>query len=297
MRLALVILSHAQDKYLPSMLDAINSFDEKPSRVMIMLDRPGIKEHIITKRCLSKYPDIELHVNSDLPAYAGRPQMLCGEEYFLSGYMRNIAIGMIDWENTDGVIFIDGDCIPERGLISGHAEALKYGGLSVGKRCERKWLWNDQREMKDDSLIPIFGKEPMSVTNEWFIVDSGVVWTCNVGLSKNAVMRLSWLNHHLYGRYEVFSTDFCGTWGGEDGFLGMECFYTGIPIYTVSHGAKHIRHQDHERPLRKYDHMTFMDYLEWKREELIYLIGVNGGNTVVGFRPKNEIKNMHSKKV
>jgi hypothetical protein len=75
----------------------------------------------------------------------------------------------------------------------------------------------------------------------------------------------------------VFHPDFCGRWGGEDGFLGMECFYGGIPIRTTPimdmEGVSHI---EQPRPSNRYDHQAFVDFLEVKRRELIFLLNAAG---------------------
>jgi hypothetical protein len=73
----------------------------------------------------------------------------------------------------------------------------------------------------------------------------------------------------------VFSTEFLGTWGGEDGFVGMECYYSGIPTYALPNGENGIIHQPHIRPLNKYDHPTFIPYLEAMREDLLTRMHLN----------------------
>ena len=107
-------------------------------------------------------------------------------------------------------------------------------------------------------------------------MDPGVVWTCNKGINRKAIELMTSTNKTLYGRDELCSSDFCGTWGGEDGFIGLEALYLDISVITVCAPDAGVRHNEHPRPLDKYDHETFVAYLEEKREELMYLMKANG---------------------
>jgi hypothetical protein len=149
--------------------------------------------------------------------------------------------------------------------------------VSVGKRKEAMFNWKDQRETGDPTCNIFFDK-PTEVLHEVMFVDSGVVWTCNFGLNKAALTALKQLNNTLYGRAETFSSDFLGTWGGEDGFIGLECFYSGIDVIALGKGDNGIRHKYHERYKAKYDHIKFVMFLEGRREELLYLLDLYGKN-------------------
>jgi hypothetical protein len=147
--------------------------------------------------------------------------------------------------------------------------------VTVGRRCEAKYGWHDQREKDAVYPIPIFDRQER-ITREPFFVDSGVLWTCNMGINMKALDRIRTANKFLYGRDELCSSDFCGTWGGEDGFLGLEALYLDIVVLPVCGKDAGVRHVEHDRPLDKYDHDTFIAYLEEKREELMYIMRAHG---------------------
>ena len=68
------------------------------------------------------------------------------------------------------------------------------------------------------------------------------------------------LNKKYFGRAEVFSNEFTGTWGGEDSFIGIQAHMCKIFITVVTNEKSGIRHIDHERPLNKYED-SFDEYL------------------------------------
>ena len=280
MNVLLAIPAKNQNQYIADMVEAIEAQAVKPCHVLYMPDRPTGKDLVEARKLVGNNPLVELCPVSKRPEYVGRPQMNFGEDWFLTGHVRNEAIRYMDAHpEIDAVVFIDGDCIPEKELIKAHAELLDSDRpvVTVGQRKESLHQWEDQR-CKDFSFIKIFNDEPSVVENEAWFVDSGVVWTCNFGMNRKAVDALRELNNTLYGRNETFSSDFLGTWGGEDGFIGLECFYSGIDVIALGKGNNGIRHKYHERHQAKYDHIKFVMFLEGRREELLYLLDLYGKN-------------------
>ena len=281
MNVLLAIPSRNQNQYLAEQIEAVKSQTVLPCRVLYMADRPTGRERVEAMRIIGDDPLVEYYPITSRPDYVGRPQMTAGEEWFLTGHVRNEAVKyMENHQDIDAVVFIDGDCMPEPDLIKSHAEVLRSNDrpcVSVGKRKEAQFGWDDQRTEKAN-MIELFFDKPTEVEEEAYFVDSGVVWTCNFGMNRNALSSLKHLNKTLYGREEAFSSDFLGTWGGEDGFIGMECFYTKIPVFTLGNGNNGIRHIFHKREKTKYDHLAFINYLEEKRRELMYLLDLYGLN-------------------
>ncbi len=274
MNLLLAIPARGQNKYLAEMKAAINAMSVKPCHVLYMADRPSPKERVEALSILDNDPLIEYYPISSKPAYVGRPKMTYGVEWFLAGHVRNCAVDYVSRNaDIDAVVFIDGDCIPETDLIKAHMESLDRATptVTVGQRKESIHKWRDQRTC-EDSEIHLFKELPTEVCHEPMFVDSGVVWTCNFGMNTAALDKLKTVNRTLYGRDEVFSSDFLGTWGGEDGFIGLECYYTGIPVIALGDGDNGIRHKYHDRPLDKYDPVSFATYLDEQRERLLYLL-------------------------
>jgi hypothetical protein len=202
-----------------------------------------------------------------------------GVQPFCAGHCRDTALSYLDsdWGGYDLAIFTDGDCIPEPGLVESHLAAYAPGRVTVGRRRELKWDMMDQRQVSAIKPIDIFGKEPREVTSEAYFADSGVMWTCNAGITMEAAGKLREINSALYGSATVFHPGFSGRWGGEDGFLGLECFYGGIPVWTApATGNDGVRHIDHPRPLAKYDLVHFHHLLESRRRELVVLMSAAG---------------------
>ena len=287
MKTALVILCKNQGKYASKIAGAVSAQSVMPDRVLVVMDRPDILEKNEVNGAYKDVPGCDILVVGSAPDRIARPQMVPGVPPFCAGHCRNLAIEML--YGYELIIFTDGDCIPEKQMVESHIAAYTEGGVTVGRRLEGKWLFRDQREVYDKRPIPIFFQESRRVTEEKYVADSGVVWTCNFGMSSGAVDTIKKLNAELYGVSAVFHPDFCGRWGGEDGFLGMECLYAGVPIMTtpkMEHDG--VSHIDHPRPTNKYDHVTFLPFLEAKRQELVELMNATGRD-VGEFRPLSSL--------
>lgn len=275
MKTALVILCRNQGKYASRIAEAVKAQSVAPETVFVVMDRPDILERSKVSGAYRDIPGIRMLVVGSAPETISRPPMVPNVSPFCAGHCRNLALEMLD--GYELIIFTDGDCIPESQMVESHIAAYTEGGVTVGRRLEGKWLYRDQREAYGARPIPIFFKESRRVTSERYVADSGVVWTCNFGMSSGAVEAIRKLNEELYGVSAVFHPDFCGRWGGEDGFLGMECLYAGIPIMTtpvMEHDG--VVHLDHPRPADKYDHVSFLPFLEAKRHELVTLMNATG---------------------
>ena len=280
MNLLLAIPARGQNKYLAEMKAAIHAMSVKPCHVLYMADRPTSKESVEARSIIGDDPLIEYYPIYQKPDYVGRPKMTYGVEWFLTGHVRNCAVDYIlKHGDIDAVVFIDGDCIPEPDLIKSHMAVLDCAEpkVSVGKRKEVMYNWQDQRDTAESSC-GIFHDVPTEVLHEAMFVDSGVVWTCNFGMNVSALGYLRQLNATLYGREETFSSEFLGTWGGEDGFIGLECYYTGVPVVALENGNNGIRHKYHLRNDDKYNHTAFIRFLEEHREQLLYLLDLYNMN-------------------
>lgn len=292
MNLLLAIPARGQNKYLAEMKAAIHAMSVKPCHVLYMADRPTSKESVEARSIIGDDTLIEYYPIYQKPDYVGRPKMTYGVDWFLTGHVRNCAVDyIIKHGDIDAVVFIDGDCIPEPDLIKSHMAVLdrKEPKVSVGKRKEAMYNWQDQRDTAESSC-GIFHDVPTEVLYEAMFVDSGVVWTCNFGMNVAALGYLRQLNATLYGREETFSSEFLGTWGGEDGFIGLECYYTGVPVIALENGNNGIRHKYHLRNEDKYNHTAFIQFLEEHREQLLYLLDLYNMNVRdCGYIPREEL--------
>lgn len=263
--LALIIISKNQVKHLEQILFKISGMTVKPDRIYLLQDRDSIDDVNHAKSIISKFKfDNLIHViNNDEPAYIGRPQMNYGEQHFLAGYCRNKCIDLAISDGCSEFIFIDGDCLPEGEIVSGYHKYLKKDNAIVlcGRRNDFQFKYHDQREY--NQYENIFAEDFTIIRQEVAVLDSAVLWSCNIGMNIAAVQRLKCINKTLYGYDEVFSTWFSGTWGGEDGFLGVECFYDDeITLAGLGVQRSGITHIHHERPDKKYAHIQFIKRLK-----------------------------------
>lgn len=292
MRTVLVILNRKQEAYAPRIAESVSRLDPMPDRVLVVLDRPSETECRKTDEAYRDIPGYSMMRVDGEPAVVGRPQMAYGEANFCAGACRDAALEYLG-DSYDLAIFTDGDCMPRHGLVSGHEEAISAAGggiaVTVGRRLELKWGLRDQREASTEFPIRIFKEAPYRVTEEEYFVDSGVVWTCNFGITREAAAAIRDIQGDLYGYRKVFSPDFAGRWGGEDGFVGLLCLYAGIPVWSVPPSdTDGIVHIEHERPLRTYEHAAFLAYMESRRREM-YLLLEARGYELPAFRNHSEI--------
>lgn len=296
-KLLLTVLVYRQRQYAARIAQAIAAQTTKPDAVRVMLDRPEGIDIVEVRKAFASVPGCTVVPVMGTPEYLGRPQTRPGVDQFCAGPLRNRACSYAVAEGFDAVVFIDGDCIPGTDLVKEYAAVLDTESprTAVGKRLEVKHGFRDQRECPDVMPVPIFKDVPARVTEEPFFADSGVVWTCNFGMNAAAIRHISDINSLLFGRSEVFSSDFAGTWGGEDGYLGLQCLYTGAEVYAIPSRDAGVLHIEHPRPLDKYDHSRFLEYQDERRLELLHLLTVHGLGTcghqirtlpdIVGDRP------------
>lgn len=273
MKTALIIPVHNQAKHWSRMIKAIEELSEYPDTVYVMMDRPKKSDFMYVnglckrqgKKC--EYEVIESH---DKPAYMGRPQEN-DDDNFLAGHVRNKAIDLAISEGHEIFIFIDGDCIPEVDIVKDHKKLNSLGipNLSVGRRRDERHNWKDQREV--DNIVKgaqlFTSGNGYVVQNVQLLVSSTIVWTCNVSINIDAINRIKRLNQRYYERAEVFNSEFSGTWGGEDGFLGFQCFYSRIYITMCASDKSGIRHIDHPRPESKYGDVNWDTYFKERMDD------------------------------
>lgn len=237
----------------------------KPDRLYYMLDREPMSVRDEATAVMGRHeckPFSKLMFNDKIPENVCRPQMAPGVDYFLAGYCRNICIREAIAAGCDKLVFIDGDCLPECDIIKGYDEYLSGDRPVVlcGKRDDVGFGYTDQRE--HNKYRNIFRDCFTIVDEEAAVLDSAVLWSCNMGMNKSAVDRIAHINSTLYGYDCVFSPLFSGRWGGEDGFLGVECFYDkDIILAGLGVPRTGITHIHHERPRSLYGHATFIEPL------------------------------------
>lgn len=270
MNTVIIIPIHKQSKNLERIIYGLERQTEKSFRVLFMLDRPAPEE---LSDMVSKINDSDLdavaHIIASVPE--GITNRVGSDDIFLTPYVRNEAINIAKEWKVENFIFIDGDCIPQENLVHAHNYASSQGipVLSVGRRREEKHNWRDQREVdRNLSMLNLFRRDGMVINNLQMLKSSIIVWSCNISMNIAAIKLMEKFNSHYYGKKETFSSQFTGTWGGEDGFLGIEAYYAGIYINMIGDTRAGIKHIDHPRPLSKYGHEEHTRYLALKTKEL-----------------------------
>src|SRR5574343_143701 len=268
MKTALIIPVHKQSQYWTKMLIAIEKLTVKPFCVYVMMDRPSTLEYqTIKKQCDNKSLVNEYKVFSvqDIPEYIGRPNIIPEQSLFLTGHRRNLAIEYAIADGCDSFVFIDGDCIPQEDLIKSHSVShdMKYPVVSVGRRREEKHTYKDQREVVNNLIrYGLFkGDSPQIISTIELFKTSAITWSCNIGFNLKAIKLLKYLNNKYYGMNDVFHSNFLGTWGGEDGFIGIQAYLGGAKVVLLPDMKSGIKHIEHDRPANKYSGESFISYL------------------------------------
>jgi hypothetical protein len=266
---ALIIPIYNQKKYWKRMLSMIERMWVKPSYIYVMLDRQSISDYNYIKTLCDGSDEshrFKVFNMNDVPEFVGRPNHLPEQDLFLTGYRRNQAIDMAIEDGCTSFVFIDGDCLPQPDLIAAHnrANSRNLPNLSVGRRREEKHGWKDQREFSPNlKHLKLFDRVDENVITDFELLKtSAITWSCNMSMNIQAVNRLKNFNQYYYGRPDIFHSDFLGTWGGEDGFIGVEAYYCNIFITVINDKKSGIKHIEHERPINKYSGDAFQIYLE-----------------------------------
>lgn len=264
---ALIIPLYKQNKYWQRMISAIEAQSVLPKFVYVMMDRPSDKEYqeilgICNRTNLKcKYKVFNCQ---DLPDFLGRPTQLPDFDLFLTGFRRNFAIANAIADGCDMFVMIDGDCIPQSNLIKAHVNACSTDMpmLVCGRRCDDKYNGLDQRDL-DPKVAPfkMFSSvNPHPILTYDLHKTCSVVWSCNISMNIKAIERIKKLNEYYFGKSEVFSSQFVGTWGGEDAFLGIQANASMVVIATINDVKSGINHIDHPRPESKYGSNSFFKY-------------------------------------
>lgn len=257
MKTTVIIPIHKQFKYYKKIINGLERQSVLPDMVHVILDRPDPDESI---------DDIETSLNVKIITHDGKDAYIGnkteGQPLFLTPYNRNLGIDTAIEDGCDKFIFIDGDCVPQEKLVESHLRKINYDipVLTCGRRRESKYRWQDRREyMPELTHLELFRKNGTLIRNPELIKKSLIVWSCNIGMNMKTVRMLKKFNKKYYGRNEVFCSEFTGSWGGEDGFLGIEAFYCRVFISTIGEKKAGIEHIDHPRPSEKYtvEHLRY----------------------------------------
>jgi len=269
-KLALLIPIYEQAKHWKLILEGIKSNKLIPSKIYALLDRASDDDfNHITELSNNSDLNIEVVRCPEPPVHLVKRESNEGAPFYV-GFIRNFGIDIALSEGYEQFVFIDGDCIPQSGLFTSHSKKLDCNipVLSIGRRREQQFRWRDQREISPEyTHLSIFRPEGLLINNPDLITSCVIVWSCNIGMNIAHVKLLKKFNEMYYSRSEVFSSDFLGAWGGEDGFLGVQSWFIKSFITTVGDVKGGVQHIDHPRPDKKYT-VNHMQYFQEQLQRL-----------------------------
>ena len=267
MKTALIIPIFNQKKYWLRMLTAIETQSVMPDVVYVMLDRQSDSDYESIKLMCSSsnikgnYKVFNIH---EIPEYIGRPTSLPDQTLFLTGDRRNRAIDMAINEGCECFIMIDGDCIPDVDLVKSHKKACmsEMPVMGNGRRRDVNYEWMDKRDV-DPNLryLELFINDGTVIHSVDLLRSCSITWSCNLSANRKAVKIIKAINKKYYGRDEFFNSEFLGSWGGEDSFLGIQANLGKVFIVILGDEDSSVRHIDHPRPESKYGNNSFGPYL------------------------------------
>ncbi len=237
MKIDVVIPIHGQTANIDKIFAGLRTQTIKPNIVHLVMDRTDPVPDSRFANCEFDVEQIQFYPRANSKRSDG----------FHAGDARNHGISAAIEADADVVVMIDGDCVPQPRLIEGHAMACARNipVLSCGRRREKKYGWKDQRELMSDlTNIGFFSRE-IIINDPELLRKCMVVWSCNIAMNINAIVRMEEFNRKYYGVSEVFSSAFDGGWGGEDSFLGVEAWMNRTFI-VMNHIAS-VEHIDHPR--------------------------------------------------
>ena len=262
MKSCLIIPVHNQVKYLRNILEGVSKQSILPDITYVMLDRPSDDEYNMAIEVANLFDfNISVHRIDNIPTYIPRKS---NNGIFLAGYIRNQGVSLALDANCDIFIFIDGDCVPQKDLISSHINKCSKSipVMSIGRRRESKYGWKDQRETSPNlTHLNLFNTSGCIINNAELLKNCLVIWSCNLAVNKHALGLIYKFNNKYYGISELFNSIFLGEWGGEDSFLGITAWYCKLFITTIGEMSSGVEHIDHPRPDSKYtiNHKAYFD--------------------------------------
>jgi hypothetical protein len=213
-----------------------------PDHVALVFDRCMDRSRAVADRALRRLPR---HVE-----VSRLDSGLQGTD-FLAGRVRDVGLSACaGWSGEGRYVLLDGDCVPDAGLVEAHVGVLDRSAAPVATCGLLK-----RGSAAPDKRTGLFAARPRRLLCPLMVRANLTTWSCNLGLNQAAVERLREVNRLLSGEPRVFHPAFDGAWGGEDDFVGATVFKAGGEIFYLGHAA-FATHVDHPprataRPLAK----------------------------------------------
>jgi len=269
-----LIPTHNQSSYILDIVEGFESQIIKPSMIFFILDR-----------CTDNSLDIIKSIKSSIPI--DYVEKKTGKN-FSAGNTRNFGFSVYKsrYGIPDKVLFMDGDCIPNRYVISEHIENLNRidapsvscgrrkaydkNGIDVGDR--RDTDYNNLMNEKDTRDVIFSNRNGKLLHSLIYHKDFVATHSCNLSMNKKAIDLCININNRISTTKEdqIFNSRFDGTWGYEDNFIGLLLFVTNGYIFSCSNKSfvEHKYHKTRVR-IRSRKNKRIFDALSHKLKKLI----------------------------
>jgi hypothetical protein len=270
---SLIITYHNQLDNWSNILKGISNQLTMPDYVFLIADRVSDSDMLdinsINAEC--DFSDIirVIPIHHD-PIYVGRPS----KQSFHCAHIRNIGTDEALKVDSDVICYIDGDCVPQRSLISSHIDVCTKNIpiITSGRKRERKYGWKDRREtLSNLHRLDIFREGGVIFNSPDLFTSQYVINGSNFAINTKAIKLIKRFNLKYYSRDELFNSLFNGDWGGEDGFLAITAYQCRVIIATISNKSSGVEHVDHPEPsddTKKRSDEFFKDQLDKMRKAL-----------------------------
>lgn len=252
-----VIPIHNQSDYIYKLIEGFESQIIKPSMLFFVLDR-----------CNDNSKEIIKSIKSDIPI--DYVEKTFGKK-FSAGSTRNYGVSIYKerYGFPKNVLFVDGDCVPNKYVISDHIENLNRIDAPIVS-CGRRVAYNkdtvdvgDRRDSDFNNLLKIsnskgiiFHQKNGKLLHSSLYHDSFVAThSCNLALNNKAIQLCCEMNQLLYSNSkeeQIFNSRFDGIWGYEDNFVGQLMFMTKGYIFACS-DKSFVEHKYHKSNTQKFN--------------------------------------------
>lgn len=230
--LVLIVPLHNQEKTVTAVVNGLRSQTVFPKQIIFVLDRcSDTTEQKLRLALAESGLQTTIIIRS------------IDEAGFRAGQVRNL--GEKEAGDYEGLIFLDGDCIPCPTLVEAYADLLEdkdYPIAAFGLRYDE--TGPDSGEFQPDTRVyrsptPVFKQGKNHVILDGSRIYSHMAtWSCNLGLSRLACAKLRSLNDG-----EIFSNKLTqGVWGGEDTYLGIQLWENWATVVAVDPNICSVRH-------------------------------------------------------
>ena len=238
----MVVLIHNQGHNLARLLPAYQAQTQQPDLTVFVCDRCQDDSVTQLQAFAVDVPALVLEVDHQGSNFqAGRNRDLgleAAEE----------ALGACD------VVYLDGDCVPEPGLLAGFlavfAAAGDYPTVVSGRRVNENAAGTgfdeDNRLRMPQAYATVFasGMHRLMVAKEP-AMSRLATWSCCLGLNHRAVTLQRQVNKRIDNHAVVFNDGFNGRWGGEDDFVGIVAVYMGMALVFLDPDTCYVHHIYH----------------------------------------------------